>query len=104
MSNRENGGQIPAGENAEQTGRVLREQESAPGQQREKTITDFPTAAALGQMLKDVNFPADKNTIARFVEQSNRSEKEDIMSVIRNIDDKQYNNVSEVAEAAGLSR
>jgi hypothetical protein len=104
MSERENKGQIPTRDNAEQTGRALREQESAPGQQREKTVTDFPTAAALGQALKDVNFPADKNTITRFVEQSNKPERDEILSVIQKLDDRQYKNVSEVTEAVGLTR
>ncbi len=102
MSNRENREQIPTEYNEEQTQRTLRKQDNVQGEQRNKTISDFPQAAALGQVLKDLDFPADKNAIVRFVEQSNRPEGREVLPLVQKIDERQYQNVSEVAEAARL--
>ena len=102
MSERENREQIPTEYNEEQTQRTLRRQENVLGEQRNKTVSDFPQAAALGQVLKGFNFPADKGSIVRFVEQSNKPEGKEIMQFIKKIDERQYQNVSEVAEAARL--
>jgi hypothetical protein len=102
MSNRENREQIPTEYNEEQTQRTLRKQDNVQGEQRDKTISDFPQAAALGQVLKDLDFPADKNTIVRFVEQSNRPEGREVLPLVQKIGERQYENVSEVAEAARL--
>jgi hypothetical protein len=52
--------QIPTEYNEEQTLRAIRKQSKVPGERKEKTINDFPKAAAIGQILKDLNFPADK--------------------------------------------
>lgn len=104
MSDRENRDQIPTEYNEEQTQRTLRKQDNIQGEQRSKTVSDFPQAAALGQILKDLNFPADKNTIVRFVEQSNRPEGREVLPLVQKIDERQYQNVSEVAEAARLVR
>jgi hypothetical protein len=102
MSDRENREQIPTEYNEEQTQRTLRRQDSVQGEQRNKTISDFPQAAALGQILKDLDFPADKNAIVRFVEQSSRPEGREVLPLVQKIDERQYQNVSEVAEAARL--
>ena len=102
MSSREHREQIPTEYNEEQTQRTLRRQDNVQGEQRDKTISDFPQAAALGQVLKDLGFPADKNAIVRFVEQSNRPEGREVLPLIQKIDERQYQNVSEVAEAARL--
>lgn len=102
MSEREKREQIPTEFNAEQTQNTLRRQDRVEGEQRDKTVSDFPQAAALGQILKDLDFPADKNAIVRFVEQSNRPERNEVLPVIQRLDDRQYRNVSEVAEAARL--
>jgi glycerol dehydrogenase-like iron-containing ADH family enzyme len=102
MSERENREQIPTEFNAEQTQNTLRKQERVEGEQRDKTVSDFPQAAALGQVLKDLNLPADRAAIARFVEQSNRPERNEVLPVIQRLEDRQYRNVSEVAEAARL--
>lgn len=99
---REKREQIPTEYNEEQTQRTLRKQDNIPGEQRDRTVSDFPQAAALGQVLKDLEFPADKNTIIRFAEQSNRPEGREIMPVLQKLDERQYQNVSEVAEAARL--
>lgn len=102
MSEREKREQIPTEYNAEETQRALRRQERVEGEQRDKTVSNFPQAAALGQVLKDLNFPADRDAIVRFVEQSNRPERNEVLPVIRKIEERRYQNVSEVAEAARL--
>jgi hypothetical protein len=102
MSERENREQIPTEFNAEQTQRTLRKQDRVAGEQRDKTVSDFPSAAALGQVLKDLEFPADRNSIIRFVEQSNKPERNEVLPLVQKIEERQYQNVSEVAEAARL--
>ncbi|HJS67979.1 MAG TPA: DUF2795 domain-containing protein [Nitrososphaera sp.] len=102
MSEREKREQIPTEYNAEQTLRALRKQDRVEGEQRDKTVSDFPQAAALGQVLKELDFPADRSKIVRFVEQSNRPERNEVLQVVQKIEERQYHNVSEVAEAARL--
>ena len=102
MSEREKREQIPTEYNAEQTLRALRKQDRVEGEQRDKTVSDFPQAAALGQVLKGLDFPADRSKIVRFVEQSNRPERSEVLPVVQKIEERQYHNVSEVAEAARL--
>jgi Protein of unknown function (DUF2795) len=102
MSEREKREQIPTEYNEEQTQSTLRRQDRVEGEQREKTVSDFPQAAALAQVLKDLKFPADKGAIIRFVEQSNRPERNEVMPLVQRINERQYQNVSEVAEAARL--
>jgi uncharacterized protein DUF2795 len=102
MSEREKWEQIPTEYNAEQTLRALRKQDRVEGEQRDKTVSDFPQAAALGQILKELDFPADRSKIVSFVEQSNRPERNEVLPVVKKIDERQYHNVSEVAEAARL--
>jgi hypothetical protein len=88
MSEREKGEQIPTEYNEEQTQRTLRRQAQVQGEQREKTVSDFPQAAALAQVLKDLEFPANKRAIIRFVEQSNRSERHEVLPLVRKINDR----------------
>jgi hypothetical protein len=67
-------------------------------------------AAAVGQLLKDLEFPTDKNKIIQFVQlratptNISKEKKEDILYTLqKNIQEgKQYQNVSEITRAAGL--
>jgi hypothetical protein len=102
MSEREKREQIPTEYNAEETQRALRRQDRIEGEQRDKTVSDFPQAAALAQLLKDLDFPADRGTIVRFLEQSSRPERNEVLPVVQKIGERRYQNVSEVAEAARL--
>lgn len=102
MSRRENREQIPTKSNEDQTQDVARRQENISGENREKSVSDFPKAATLGQALKTMNFPADKNSILRYVEQSSSRETRDVLRLIQRIEDHRYNDVSEIAEAAKL--
>ena len=94
--------QIPTEYNEEQTLRAVRKQSQIPGERKEKTINDFPKAAAIGQILKDLDFPADKQKIVTFVEKLNSPQSREILPVIEKLDEKRYENVSEVADATGL--
>src|ERR687885_518956 len=68
-------------------------------------------AGALGQILKDMNFPADKNKIVAFARQQQQKttgvnnktveNKEDILSDLQNLEEREYNNVSDVSSALG---
>ncbi len=94
--------QIPTEYNEEQTLRAVRKQSQIPGERKEKTINDFPKSAAVGQILKDLDFPADKQTIVTYVQKLNTPQSREILPVIAELNEKQYENVSEVASAAGL--
>jgi hypothetical protein len=95
--------QIPTEYNEEQTLRAVRKQSRIPGERKEKTINDFPKAAAVGQILKDLNFPADKQTIVTFVEELNTPQSKEILPVLKKLDDeKWYENISEIAKATRL--
>jgi hypothetical protein len=94
--------EIPTEFNEEQTLRAVRKQSQIPGERKEKTINDFPKAAAVGQILKDLDFPVDKRTIVTFVEKLNTPQSREILPIIKKLDESQYENVSEVANAIGL--
>ena len=61
--------QIPTEYNEEQTQRVIRKQHRISGEGRNKTIYDFPYAAAVAQVLKDLDFPTNKQNIIQHIEQ-----------------------------------
>jgi hypothetical protein len=94
--------QIPTEYNEEQTLRAVRKQSQIPGEGKEKTINDFPKAAVLGRILKDLDFPADKQTIVTFVEKLNSPQSAEILPLIEKLDQKRYENVSEIANATRL--
>src|ERR671913_2347485 len=94
--------QIPTENNEEQTLRAVRKQSRISGERKEKTINDFPKAAAVGQILKDLDFPADKQTIVTFVEKLNTPQSREILPVIEKLSEKKYENVSEIAKDTGL--
>lgn len=100
MSSRENREQIPTERNREQTQEATQRQEEIAGEAREKNVSDFPKAAALGLALKELHFPADKNSIMRHIEQSTNQDARQILPFVQKLGDRSYNNVSEIAEAA----
>jgi Protein of unknown function (DUF2795) len=83
---------------------VLEAQNHIAGQRKEQIITDLPRAAAVGQALKDIRFPADKKRILLFLqERSNTNpDYQKMISLLHNVEDRQYENVSDVTNAAGL--
>jgi precorrin-6B methylase 2 len=96
--------QIPSRQNEEDTRYVMEAQNHISGQGRQQTVTDLPTAAAVGQALKDMRFPADKRRIQLFVQQQacNKSDYQRIVSLLDKLEDRQYQNVSDVTKAADI--
>jgi hypothetical protein len=56
----------------------------------------------VGQILKDLDFPVDKQTIVTYVQKLNTPQSREILPMIEELKEKQYENVSEVASAARL--
>jgi hypothetical protein len=98
---RENPEQIPSSHNEGQTEAMVSEQARIEGERKEVDVKDYPKAAAIAQVLKDLEFPAAKKQILDYVERA-RPQSEEILSDIQKIEDKQYQNVSDVTKAAGL--
>jgi hypothetical protein len=48
---------------------MTEKQNQVAGERREKDVTDFPRAAAIGQVLLGLQFPADKNKIIQPVQE-----------------------------------
>ncbi len=80
--------------------RIANEQNNIPGQQKDVNVKDYPSAIELANVLKDVDYPADKNTIINFVKSNNTDNN--IVNLLEKVDDKMYNNSSEVVSATGL--
>ena len=96
--------QIPTRQNEEETQRVIEAQDHISGERKEQTIRDLPEAAAVGQALKGLRFPADKNKIVQFVQQQSNTNPDcqKIVPLLQRIENRQYQNVSEVTKTAGL--
>ena len=96
--------QIPSRQNEEETQRFAEKQNQVAGERREKDVTDFPRAAAIGQALIGLQFPADKNKIIQHVQQQSQanSDCEKMVPVLEKIEDKQYSNAADVTQAAGI--
>ena len=102
-SDRENPEQIPSEENVGETKAMVSEQAGVAGERKVVDVKDYPKAAAIGQILKDLDFPADKKKIVEYAERA-RPQSEEILSDLQKIEERQYNNVSDVTKAAGLVR
>ena len=100
MSERENPEQIPGEENLEETQKVISEQDSIPGERKVVNIEDYERVAAVGQILKDLDFPTNKDKIIIFVK-AYVVDKE-ILTKLEKIEDKEYKNVAEITHEAGL--
>ena len=112
-SKRENPDQIPREDDSQgKTGRVVSEQAGVQGQRKEVNVESYSKVAAIGQILKDMDFPADKNRIISFArqqqQQSSRADsknienREDILSALQNLREREYKNVSDVTTALGM--
>lgn len=109
-SKRENREQIPKEDDIGGVQKAVSEQGGVEGQRKEVNVGDYAKTAALGQLLKDLDFPADKNNIIEFVQQSQQpsnittENKHEILSLLqRNLKQgNQYQNVSEVTRAVGI--
>jgi hypothetical protein len=102
---RENIEQIPKEDDTRgKTGQVISEQSGIEGQRKEVNVESYSKVAALGQILKDMEFPADKNKVIEYVKQSsNVQNKEEILSALQQkLEEREYKNVSDITTAAGL--
>ena len=98
--------QIPTEYNEEQIVRIIRKQDQISGEgRRSKTLNDVPSTAALAHLLKDLEFPADKSKIVRFIQQkkTNDPKSNQILPVLDKIEEeKQYQNVADITLSAKL--
>jgi hypothetical protein len=108
---RENPDQIPQDDDTQgRTGRVVSEQAGIEGQRKEVNVESYSKVAAIGQMLKDMDFPADKNRILSFTRQQqgsgasnkNIENREEILSALQKLEEREYKNVSDVTTALGM--
>jgi hypothetical protein len=85
---------------------MAEKQNQVVGERREKDVTDFPRAAAIGQALIGLDFPADKNKIIRHIQLQSQSNPdcEKMIPILEKIEDKQYANANDITQAAGLVR
>ena len=93
--------QIPKEDVSGEIEKVISEQGGVEGQRKEVNVESYSKTASLGQILKDLDFPANKDKIIQFVQQQQNPDN-NVLSSLRNIEDRQYQNVSDVAKAAGL--
>ena len=110
-SKRENPNQIPQDDDTQgKTGRVVSEQAGVQGQRKEVNVESYSKVAAIGQILKDMDFPADKNRILSFARQQQSSaasnknieNNEDILSALQRLEEREYKNVSDITAALGM--
>jgi hypothetical protein len=102
---RENIEQIPKEDDTQgPTGKVISEQNAVEGQRKEVSVESYSKVAEIGQILKDMDFPAEKIKIIEFVRQRSSSDqnRDEILSALDKLEDRSYKNVSDVTMTAGL--
>ena len=86
-----------------QTGKIISEQNVIEGQRKEVNVESYSDVAKIGQILKDLDFPARKDKIIEFIrDKITPVNKERIYSALSKIEDREYKNVSDVTTASGL--
>jgi hypothetical protein len=74
---RENTEQIPQEDDPQgKTGKVVSEQAGIEGQRKEVNVESYSKVAQVGQMLKDIEFPASKDKVIEHIKQQH-SESQD---------------------------
>ena len=87
--------QVPKGEDVPaEVQKVVSEEGGVEGQRKEVNVESYSKVASLGQILNDLDFPANTDKIVEFVKQKTTSDE--ILSSVRNIEDRQYQNVSDL--------
>ena len=102
---RKNIEQIPREDGPQgKTGRVVSEQSGIEGQRKEVNVESYSKVANLGQMLKDMEFPASKAEIINHIKQQTRNQdKEEVLGKLERLNDqKEYKNLSDITTAVGL--
>jgi Protein of unknown function (DUF2795) len=80
------------------------EQSGIEGQRKEVNVENYPEAVSLAQLIKDVDFPTDKNKLIEHARRKSGGSGDDEKAIkkLQSIEDKRYENVAEVTRAAGL--
>jgi Protein of unknown function (DUF2795) len=92
--------QVPREDVSGDVEKVISEQGGIEGQRKQVNVESYSKAASMGQILKDLEFPTNKDRIIKFVQK--QSLDDDLLSRLEKIEDKEYQNVSDVTKAAGL--
>ena len=77
------------------------EQNNVMGQKKEVNVTDYPYTTELANLLKDMEYPANKNKILDFIKSAGNTDNT-IVELIEKIEDIQCNNSAEVINSTGL--
>jgi hypothetical protein len=72
-------------------------------------VSDFRYPVVIAQFLKNLDFPAHKNTVIQFIldidsESIDSSQISEMLSLLQQIQEKSYKNVSDVIDALDLVR
>jgi hypothetical protein len=87
---------------SDQNENAINKQNNIPGQQKEVNVKDYPYASELANLLKDMEYPADKDKILSFVKSVGNTD-ENMTQLLEKIEgNKQYSNSAEVINATGL--
>ena len=81
--------------------RTINEQDDISGPQKDVGVKNYPYDVDLANVLKDVEYPANKNTILNSVKSIGNMDK-NMTELLEKLEDKQYNNSAEVISATGL--
>ena len=79
---------------------ITNKQNEIPGQRKEVDVESYSEASSLGQILKDLEFPANKNKIMEFARSKNCDEN--TIKKLEQMEDKEYKNTAEVTTATGI--
>jgi len=84
-------------------------QDKLPGQKSTKIVNDFTYTTVIAQLLKNLDFPAHKNTIIQFAidqdsESIDSSQIREMLSLLQQLQEKYYKNVSDIIQALDLVR
>jgi hypothetical protein len=88
---------------------IAAQQDKLPGQKRTKIVSDFRYPVVIAQFLKNLDFPAHKNTVIQFIldidsESIDSSQISEMLSLLQQIQEKSYKNVSDIIDALDLVR
>ena len=97
--------QIPKEDDPQgKTGKIISDQAGVEGQRKEVNVESYSEVANIGQILKDIRFPANKHEIIEHFKQQqfNIQNNEEILAKLQKLEEREYKNASDVTNAAGL--
>ena len=86
---------------------IATHQDKLPGQKRTKIVNDFRYPIVIAQFLKNLDFPAHKNTIVQFIlhkDSEDSSQITELLSLLQQIQERYYKNVNDIIDALDLVR